>query len=134
MSSKAGPTPDGLVREHWQLETVCFAGVRRKYPGPSRVCKHRYSAAGRHGLMRQQVRHIEELLERVRSDDARLAKQRADHRVGGSECPGVRRSCACSGLRAACFDHYDGFSAAYAFRDAAKLSRITEALEIKKDH
>ena len=67
--------------------------------------------------MRQQRRHVEELLEPLGPDDAGLAEQRVDHGIAGGERSGVRGGGAGAGARAAGFHRHDRLGAPDAARD-----------------
>ena len=70
--------PNGLLAELGQLEPSRLAGVGAQDPEPAGVRQHGDAAASRHRLRREQSGDVDELLERLRPDDARLVEERID--------------------------------------------------------
>ena len=77
--------------ERWEHQAPRLARVRRQDPGSAGVGQDADAAAARHGLVREQHRHVEELLERAGPDDAGLPEERVDDRVRLGERAGVGR-------------------------------------------
>ena len=84
--------PCAMPRSEWPAaaHAPSHASAAR-IAGPPALVKIGHARAGGQRLVRQQRRDVEELLQRVGSDDARLAKQRVDDRVARGQRAGVRR-------------------------------------------
>ena len=89
-------SPDPVVARE-QLEPGARARVGREDPGPAGVADDRDPAPGGNRLRREQLRGVEQLLQRVDADDARLREQRVDRDVGRRERGSVRRRGAAAG-------------------------------------
>ena len=72
---------------------------------------------------REQRGDVDQLLERLRADDAGLAEQRIGGRIGAGERGRVRARCALAALRAAALEREDRLAA----RDPARDARRTGA-------
>ena len=117
-----------------QLEAVGFAGVGGEDSRTSSVRQDRHPPSTRNRLVSQKGGNVEEFLERVRTNHARLMKQCIDDRVG-------RRQGACMGrcrsrtrARPTRFYRYDRLDARNTPRNLAELLRVPEALQIQEDH
>ena len=80
---------------------------RRGSPGPPPLLTIATRRPGRERLVREHLAAVEQLLERVDADHARLAEQRVDGDVGAGQRGRVRRGAACPGLRAAALHRDD---------------------------
>ena len=125
----------GLVAQHRQRQPTALAGVGRHDRGATRVGHDRGPdfARGRR-LIGQQRRHVEELLDRVGPDHARLAQQRV-HRRGPSSAsapvcdPAARAPATDRPLLTATI----GLVRDTRPRDVHEAPRISEALEVEQD-
>ena len=72
-------------------EAVCLAGIGGKDSRAAGVREDRHSAASRHRLMRQQRRHVEQLLEPFGADDAGLPEEGIHDRVARGQRAGMGR-------------------------------------------
>ena len=105
-----------------------------RMPGPARVADDRDPPAGRERLVREHLRGVEQLLERVDADHAGLAEQRVDRDVGRRERGGVRRRGPAPGGGAAALHRDDRLRARDAPGEPRELARVPERLEVEEDH
>ena len=81
----------GCLGELGDVETGARARVGGEDARAAGVADDRDAPPGGEGLVRQHLRRVEQLLERVDTDDARLAEEGVDGDVGRGERRRVRR-------------------------------------------
>ena len=85
-------------RQLRDLEACTRARVGRQDARPTRVAQDRDPPPGRQRLVREHLRGVEQLFQRVDADHACLTEERVDGDVGGRERGRVRRRGAATGL------------------------------------
>ena len=120
--------------QHRQLETVGLARVGGQNPGTAGVGQDRDALAFRDGLMREERRDVEHLLERLGADDAGLLEKRVHDLVAAGQRPGMRGRRPRPRHGPASLDRDDRLGSAHAAGDLAELARVAEALEVEQDH
>ena len=123
-----------LRRERRERQAACLAGVCRENSGAARIGEDPDAPPFGQWLVREQHRHVEELLERRGPDHPGLAKQSVDDLVGFGERPRVRRGGARSRSGSAGLDGDDRLVARDAASDPGETDRIAEALQVQEDH
>ena len=78
---------DRSFAERPAVEAVRLARVGAMMPGPPAFVTIADAASARQRLVREQERHVEQLLERVRADDAGLPEQRVDTASARASAP-----------------------------------------------
>ena len=91
---------DRLVGQLSDVEPGGLAASAARMPGPPAFVRIATRRPSRQRLVRQQVRHVKHLFERVDADHAGLLEQRIDGDVHAGQCAGVRRSGPRAGGRA----------------------------------
>ena len=92
----------GLRKERTQFRPCALASATSsrpfasqasaaRIPGPSSIRQDRHAPATRDRLVGEKRGDVEQFLERVRADHARLTEQRVDDRVGGRQGAGMGR-------------------------------------------
>ena len=117
-----------------QLEPGGLAGVRGEDAEPAGIRDERHAAPVRHGLRGEQRRDVDQLVERPRPDDARLAEECVDGDVRAGECRRVRTGCAAAGARRPALQREDRLAAREPARDAGERAWVAERLEVEDDH
>ena len=123
-----------LVGEIGKCKPGRCAGVGAQDPEPSRVRHHGDAPAARQRLARKQRCRVDELLERSRSDHARLPEQR----IRGSVRAGERSRVGARGMRAGSgrsrLERDDRLATGHTPGDPSELARVAERLEVEQDH
>ena len=115
-----------------QRETGGLARVGAQNAQTAGVGEHRDPATAWQGLPVEQGGHVEQLLERVDPNDAGLVKQRIDGGLGAGECGGVRAGSPRAGGGPSGLHRDDRLRPRDAPRDARKLARVAEGLEVQQ--
>ena len=111
-------------------QAVRLARVGAQDAQPAGVRDDRDAPTRGHGLVREQRRDVEHLLQRVGADHAVLKEEGVDGRVAGrQQGPRVRRGGALPGHAASGLHHDDRLRAADAAGEPAESARVPEALE-----
>ncbi len=124
----------GRLGELGDVETGARARVGGEDARAAGVPDDRDAPPGGEGLVRQHLRGVEQLLERVDTDDARLSEEGVDGDVGRGERRRVRRGGARTGLRTSALDRDDGLAPRDPTREPGELARVPERLEVEEDH
>ena len=90
--------------------------------------------SSRHRLRGEQRRHVDELLQRARADDARLMKECIDCRLGAGKRRGVRTRCSGAGTCGSALHREDGLRSRDTAGERPESSRIAEGLEVEQHH
>ena len=96
-----------LVGERRKLETGSLAGVGAEDAQTAGIRQRRHGAPARQRPAESSDGDVDQLLERLRADDAGLAEQRARSRIGACERGRVRARCALAALRAPALQRED---------------------------
>ena len=115
------------------LETLALAGVRGENPATSRVADDRHPPAGRKRLVHEEVRDVEQLLERLDANDTGLPEQGVDGLVR-DRADTVGMGAPLTGHGAGALDRDDRRLVGDTAGDAAELPRVPERLQIEQDH
>ena len=115
------------------VEPGARARVGREDARAAGVADDRDAASGRERLVREHLRGVEQLLERVDADHAGLAEQRVDRDIGRRERGRVRRRGAAAGLGAAALHRDDRLASRDAPGQPGELARVPERLEVEQD-
>ena len=122
-----------LRREFRHVDSIGMAGVGAHDARAPGVRHDRDAGPARNRLFGEQRRHVEQLVQRIGADHARLLEQRVNGDVGrGEERPGVGRGRARPGRRAAALDRQDRLLAGDPGGDAGELARVPERLEVEQ--
>ncbi len=103
-------------------------------PGPPALPEDRDPPPRRQRLVREHLRGVEQLFQRVDADHSRLTEERVDGDVGGRERGRVRRRGAATGLCTPALHGDDRLLARDASRKPRELAGIPERFQVEEDH
>ena len=108
------------------VQSCGFTSICAKDAEPTGVGEDPDAAALRERLVGQNARDVEQLLQRVGSDHARLMEESVDRHIAGRQAAGMGRGSARSGLGSPTLHRDDRLVAGDPPRDAGELAGITE--------
>ena len=122
-----------LLAQGRHVQPVGFAGVGGEDGRAAGVREDGDVSARRQRLVRQQVGDVEELLQRVHPDDARLPEERVRGHVEAGESAGVRSRRPRAGGAATALQREHRLRRRDATGEPGELARVPERLQVEQD-